>query len=56
MRAVFLNEESVDCLSGLISAEFNASGGGGGGRVVGRGEEDLEPRVLKASCVELGAS
>lgn len=39
MRAVFLNEESVDCLSSLISAEFK--GAAGGGRW---GEEDPEPR------------
>lgn len=48
MRAVFLIEESVDCLSGLISAEFKELGVAG--------EEDWEPRALKATCVELGAS
>lgn len=48
MREVFPREESVDCLSCLISAEFK------GWR--GRGEEDREPRALKATCMELGAS
>lgn len=49
MREVFPREESVDCLSCLISAEFK------GWRVRG-GEEDGEPRALKATCMELRAS